>query len=250
VNATTFRLDGRVALVTGANRGIGAATARELGGAGASLVLVGRDLAQLQQVAGQIGDSALACVADVTDSVQVRHSVDQALARFGRIDVLVNNAGRNSRGAYDTLTSAEFVDIHDVNLYAPFAYVQLVAGGMRERRWGRIINIASISAQTGGVSGSVAYSSSKAGLIGMTRTLARDLGPFGVTVNAIAPGQIETDMSHVLTEAERTSITASIPLGRLGSPEDIAHTVRFLASEEAGYITGATLDVNGGILRR
>jgi 3-oxoacyl-[acyl-carrier protein] reductase len=250
VNAAAFRLDGRVALVTGANRGIGAATALELGAAGASVVLVGRDPSQLHQVAGQIGQSALVCVADITDAAQVRHSVDQALARFGRIDVLVNNAGRNSRGAYDTLTSAEFVAIHDVNLYAPFAYVQLVAGGMCERRWGRIINIASIAAQTGGVSGSVAYSSSKAGLVGMTRTLARDLGPFGVTVNAIAPGQIETAMSQVLTDAERGSITASIPLGRLGTPEDIGHAVRFLASEEAAYITGATLDVNGGILRR
>jgi 3-oxoacyl-[acyl-carrier protein] reductase len=250
VNAAAFRLDGRVALVTGANRGIGAATALELSDAGASVVLVGRELSQLRQVAGQIGQSALVCVADITDAAQVRQSVDQALAHFGRIDVLVNNAGRNSRGAYDTLSAAEFVAIHDVNLYAPFAYVQLVAGGMRERRWGRIINIASIAAQTGGVSGSVAYSSSKAGLIGMTRTLARDLGPFGVTVNAIAPGQIETAMSQVLTEAERASITASIPLGRLGSPEDIGHAVRFLASEEAAYITGATLDVNGGILRR
>jgi 3-oxoacyl-[acyl-carrier protein] reductase len=250
VNATTFRLDGRVALVTGANRGIGAATALELGGAGATVVLVGRDFSQLRQIAGQIGERTLVCVADVTDAAQVRHSVDQALASFGRIDVLVNNAGRNSRGAYDTLSSAEFVDIHDVNLYAPFAYVRLVAGGMRERRWGRIVNIASISAQTGGVSGSVAYSSSKAGLIGMTRTLARDLGPFGVTVNAIAPGQIETDMSRVLTAAERATITASIPLGRLGSPQDVAHAVRFLASEEAAYVTGATLDVNGGILRR
>jgi 3-oxoacyl-[acyl-carrier protein] reductase len=239
-----------VALVTGANRGIGAATALELGRAGASVVLVGRDLSQLQQVAGQIGDNALVCVADVTDATLVRESVDQALARFGRIDILLNNAGRNSRGAYDTLSSTEFVAIHDVNLYAPFAYVQLVAGGMRERGWGRIINIASISAQTGGVSGSAAYASSKAGLIGMTRTLARDLGPSGVTVNAIAPGQIETDMSQVLTQVERASLTASIPLGRLGSPADIAYAVRFLASEEAAYITGATLDVNGGILRR
>ena len=250
MNAGAFRLDGRVALVTGASRGIGAAIALELAAAGASVVLVSRDLFQLQQVAGQIGKSAFVCVADVADTAEVRDSVDEALAHFGRIDVLVNNAGRNSRGAYDTLSSAEFADIHDVNLYAPFAYVQLVAGGMRERRWGRIINVASIAAQTGGVSGSVAYSSSKAGLIGMTRTLARDLGPFGVTVNAIAPGQIETEMSQVLTETERASITASIPLGRLGSPEDVAHAVHFLASEEAAYITGATLDVNGGILRR
>jgi 3-oxoacyl-[acyl-carrier protein] reductase len=250
VKAATFRLDGRVALVTGASRGIGAAIAQELAGAGASVVLVGRDSSQLQQVAGHIGEQALACVADITDADQLRHSVDQALARFGRIDILVNNAGRNSRGAFDTVSSEEFDEIHDVNLFAPFAYVQLVAGGMRDRRWGRIINIASISAQTGGVSGSVAYSSSKAGLIGMTRTLARDLGPFGVTANAIAPGQIETEMSQVLTDPERASITASIPIGRLGSPEDIAHAVHFLASEEAAYITGATLDVNGGILRR
>jgi 3-oxoacyl-[acyl-carrier protein] reductase len=250
MNGRAFRLDGRVALVTGATRGIGAATAVELADAGASVVLVGRDGARLDQVAERIGESAFACVADVTDAAQVRRSVDQAVEHFGRIDILVNNAGRNSRGAYDSVTASEFAAIQDVNLYAPFAYIRLVGGGMCERRWGRIVNIASISGQTGGVSASVAYASAKAGLIGMTRTLARDLGPFGVTANAIAPGQIDTDMSQVLTDAERAAITASIPLGRLGTPEDIAHAVRFLASEEAAFITGATLDVNGGILRR
>jgi NAD(P)-dependent dehydrogenase (short-subunit alcohol dehydrogenase family) len=167
-----------------------------------------------------------------------------------RVDVLVNNAGIGSRGPYDAISVDEWSAVLDVNLAAAFHYVQAVADGMRQHQWGRIINIASITAQTGGVSGSVAYSSSKGGLLAFTKTLARDLGPFRVTVNAIAPGQIETNMSQSLTADERDSITRSIPLGLLGRPEDIAYAVRFLASEEAGYITGATLDVNGGILRR
>jgi len=248
-----FRLDGRVALVTGASRGIGAAIALELALAGADLVLVGRSAEPLARVADEIrqsGRAALPVVADIADAAQVRRSVDDAVARFERVDVLVNNAGLGSRGPYDTVSADEWSAVLDVNLSAAFNYVQAVTPGMRLRRWGRIINIASISGQTGGVSGSVAYSSSKAGLIGFTKTLARDLGPFGVTANAIAPGQIETDMSRVLTADEREFITNSIPLGRLGEPEDIAYAVRFLASEEAGYITGATLDVNGGILRR
>ncbi len=216
-------------------------------------MLVSRAIERLTPVADEvsrIGRVALTCMADVADTAQVQRSVDGALARFQRVDVLVNNAGLNSRGPYDAVSADEWSAVLDVNLNAAFAYVQKVAIGMRLRRWGRIINIASISGQTGGVSGSVAYSSSKGGLIAFSKTLARDLGPFGITVNAIAPGQIETDMSQALTADQRHSITSSIPLGRLGQADDIAYAVRFLASEEAGYITGATLDVNGGILRR
>jgi 3-oxoacyl-[acyl-carrier protein] reductase len=248
-----FRLDGRVALVTGASRGIGRAIGLELAGAGADVVLVGRSIERLTNVADEVrraGRVALTCVADIADPAQIQRSVDETFARFQRVDVLVNNAGLGSRGPYDAVSADEWSAVHDVNLYTAFYYVKAVAPGMRQRRWGRIINIASITAQTGGVSGSVAYSSSKGGLIAFSKTLARDLGPFGVTVNAIAPGQIETDMSSVLTADERASITSSIPLGRLGQVEDIAYAVRFLASDEAGYITGATLDVNGGILRR
>jgi 3-oxoacyl-[acyl-carrier protein] reductase len=250
---TVFRLDGRVALVTGASRGIGSAIALELARAGADIVLVSRSIEHLTHVADRVtrlGRVALACVADVADPTQVRRSVDEALTRFEHIDVLVNNAGLNSRGPYDAISADDWSTVLGVNLNAAFSYVQAVADGMRQRRWGRILNIASISGQTGGVSGSVAYSTSKGGLIAFGKTLARDLGPFGITVNAIAPGQIDTDMSNVLTPEQRDAITNSIPLGHLGQSEDIAYAVRFLASEEARFITGATLDVNGGILRR
>jgi 3-oxoacyl-[acyl-carrier protein] reductase len=242
-----------VALVTGASRGIGAAIALELARAGADVVLVARSIERLTSVADEVsrmGRVALTCAADLADPAQVRRSADEALVRFRRVDVLVNNAGRNSRGPYDGISADEWSAVLDLNVTAAFHYVQAVAAGMRERRWGRIINITSITAQTGGVSGSVAYSSSKGGLIAFSKTLARDLGPHGVTVNAIAPGQIETDMSQVLSADERASIMSSIPLGRLGQAEDIAYAVRFLASDEAGFITGATLDVNGGISRR
>jgi 3-oxoacyl-[acyl-carrier protein] reductase len=248
-----FRLDGRVALVTGASRGIGSAIALELARAGADVVLVARSAERLAEVADHlrcIGRDPLTCVADIADRALIQRSVEDAFARFQHVDILVNNAGVGSRGPHEGISFDEWMAVHDVNLHAAFHYVQLLAPGMRERRWGRIINISSITAQTGGVSGSVAYSSSKGGLLAFTRTLARDLGPSGVTVNAIAPGQIETDMSSVLTVEQREAITNSIPLGRLGVPEDIAYAVRFLASDEAGFITGTTLDVNGGILRR
>lgn len=247
-----FRLDGRVAVVTGASRGLGRSIAQVLAKAGARVALVARDVARLRLVADAIaadGGEALVHAADVKDAAACRGAVDAVLARWGRLDILVNNAGVGASGAIDTVTEAQWDEVLDTNLKSMFLLSQAAAPAMRERGWGRIVNISSIAAQTGGVAGAVAYSASKGGALAFTKSLARDLAPFGITVNSITPGQIETDMGHVAPE-RMAQILGLIPLGRIGVPEDIAYPTLFLCSEEAGYITGATLDVNGGILKR
>jgi 3-oxoacyl-[acyl-carrier protein] reductase len=248
-----FRLDGRVALVTGAGRGIGRAVALVLSQAGAAVGLVGRSAEPLQAVAAELvaaGGRTAVLVADVGDAQQVQAAVERCNAELGTVDILVNNAGVSLRGPIQDVSLEAWDATLRANLTGAFLCSRVVADGMCARGWGRIVNISSVTAQSGGVTGSVAYSASKGGMLAFTRTLARDLAPYNVTVNAVTPGQIDTRMSDETPSEELKAVLAQIPLGRLGSPEDIAYAVLFLASEEAGYVTGATLDVNGGILKR
>lgn len=247
-----FRLDGRTALVTGASRGLGKSIAILLAQAGARVALTARTVELLHETAGVIqaaGGEALVLPADLREAAACQELIEAVRGRWGRLDILVNNAGVGASGPIDSVTESQWDDVLDTNLKSMFLLSQAAAPLMREQRWGRIVNISSIAAQTGGVSGAVAYSASKGGALAFTKSLARDLAPYGITVNALTPGQIETDMGSV--PAERLpEILRLIPLGRLGVPEDIAYPTLFLCSEEAGYITGATLDVNGGILKR
>ena len=248
-----FNLTNRVSMVTGASRGIGRATACVLAGAGSDLVLIGRDEAALREVDEAVraaGRTALVVVADVADNDAPARAVRAALEHFGRLDILVNNAGIHSAATIEAVDDSTWEAVLAVNLSSAYRFCRESFGPMRERGCGRIINIASITAQTGGVSGSVAYSAAKGGMLALTRTLARDGAKYGITANAVAPGQIDTGMSRAMDPEALRRVEAAIPLGRLGTPEEIAYAVLFLASDEAGYITGTTLDVNGGILKR
>lgn len=246
-------LSGQVAVITGANQGIGKATAEVLHAAGANVALLARTAGTLQDVTdallAQRANSAIAIPTDVADEAQVNAAIAKVGALWGRIDILVNNAGLVSPGKFDKITPADWQRILDVNLSGAFLCCRAVAPLMQQQRYGRIINISSISAQTGGVSGGAHYAASKGGLIAMTKTLARDLGSANITVNAIAPGQIDT-RPEFLTAEQRQRLEGLITLGRLGEPEEIAYPILFLASPMGAYITGATLDVNGGILKR
>jgi 3-oxoacyl-[acyl-carrier protein] reductase len=250
-----LELSGQVALVTGASRGIGLAIARLLGQAGARLGLVARHAGPLGEAAAELEgllgpDRVLALPADVAREEQVNEAVAKLAAQWGRVDILVNNAGLISLGGpVWKVEPAEWERVMGANLTGAYLCCRAVIPYLQQQQAGRIINIASISAQTGGVSGGAHYSSSKGGMISLTKTLSRDLAPFGVTVNAIAPGQIDAD-PKLLTPEQREKVMAMIPLGRLGLPEDVACAVLFLASPMAAYITGATIDVNGGILKR
>ena len=246
-------LSGQVALITGASRGIGRGIAEVFKQAGARLSLVARTPGPLQDVAECLatndGDtSVLALHADVAVEEQVDRVVEQTVDAFGRIDILVNNAGLMSPGPYTEIDLEEWNRVLFANLTGAYLCCRAVGPMMEKQKSGRIVNIASISGQTGGVSGGAHYASSKGGMIAMTKTLSRDLAPAGITVNAITPGVIETS-SDLSPEASQR-INEMVPLGRIGVPEDIAHAALFLASPMASYITGATIDVNGGLLKR
>ena len=231
----------RTALVTGASRGIGLACARALAQAGAKVILAARDRARLEAESAEIPGSSW-----VELDLSSPESIKAAFTKAGRIDILVNNAAITKDGLALRMKKDDWDVVIATNLTGAFLSIQQVLQGMMKERWGRIINISSIVGETGNP-GQSNYAASKAGLIGLTRSLAQEMASRNITVNAIAPGFIETDMTARLNEDLRASLLAHIPLKRLGKPEDIASAVRFLASDEAAYITGHVLDVNGGM---
>lgn len=250
--ARLVNFSGQVVLVTGASRGIGRAIALVFAQAGAKVALAARTADKLEEVAGEVraaGAEALVLPVDVAVEAEVGRAVEKITAEWGRLDVLINNAGLIDFGPLHEIEPAAWDKVIGVNLTGAYLCSRAVAPIMEKQRGGRIVNITSVSAQTGGVSGGVHYTASKGGLAAMTKTLARDLAAHGITVNAISPGQIDAD-PELLTPEQRQKVTAMIPLGRLGEPEEIAYAALFLASPMADYITGTTLDVNGGILKR
>lgn len=239
----------RVAVVTGASRGIGRDTALALARAGADLVLLARSEDRLRAVAEEIerlGRRALPLRADVTVAEQVTAAVTEAKRQYGRIDILVNNAGITRDGLLLRMKREDWDAVIETNLTSVYLCCQAVLPHMLRARYGRIINITSVLGQMGGA-GSTNYAASKAGIIGFTKALAREVASRNITVNAIAPGFIETAMTEALDEKRRQELIASIPLGRVGEGRDVAAGVVFLASEAAGYITGQVLNINGGI---
>ncbi|HMF91061.1 MAG TPA: 3-oxoacyl-[acyl-carrier-protein] reductase [Candidatus Angelobacter sp.] len=241
---------GRVALVTGASQGIGRACALALAEGGASLALTARSESKLADVAKEIerrGGQAAAFRMDVSNEDEVRTAVKAALERFGKVDILVNNAGVTKDTLLMRMKRADWDSVLQTNLSGAFFCTQAVIGAMLKQRWGRIINITSVFGQTG-QAGQANYAASKAGLIGFTMAMAREVASRNITVNAVAPGYIETAMTAGLAEELKAKVNEMIPLGRAGSDMDVAHAVRFLASDEAGYITGHVLNVNGGML--
>jgi 3-oxoacyl-[acyl-carrier protein] reductase len=244
------RVEGRVALVTGASQGIGRACAMVLAGAGAKVALCARNQEKLQEVAAEIGSrggEAEVFKMDVANEDEIKAGVKAILARFGKIEVLVNNAGVTRDQLVMRMKRADWDEVINTNLTGPFLLTQAVIGSMLKQRWGRIINITSIFGQIG-QAGQANYASSKAGLIGLTMAVAREVASRNITVNAVAPGWIETAMTTALSEELKEKMRNSVPLGRTGTDLDVANAVKFLASEEAGYITGEVLKVNGGIL--
>ncbi|MHB1004936.1 MAG: SDR family NAD(P)-dependent oxidoreductase [Chloroflexota bacterium] len=245
-----FGLRGQVAIVTGAGRGIGRAIALDLARAGASVALVGRSsepIRETSELVEQAGGRSLVAVCDVTREAEAAAMAETTLAAFGRVDVLVNNAGVGHSGQIDTTTLTDWGTVLDTNLTGAFVCTKAVLAVMRGQGGGVVVNIASISGQTGGLSASAPYAASKGGLIAFTKALARQMAPFGGRANAVAPGQIDTRMSVVDPERLRV-VRGMTPLGRLGTPEEVAHAVLFLASPAASFITGHVLNVNGGIL--
>ena len=240
-------LTGRTALVTGSTRGIGRAIAQSLADAGARVAVVGRDQARAGQAAQAIGAGAQGFGADVGDPASIVALVESVERAFGQVDVLVNNAGLTRDNILFRIKDDDWDAVLDANLRGAFLAIRATSRGMIKRRWGRIVNIASIVGITGN-KGQANYAASKAGLIGLTKSVAKELASRNVLVNAIAPGFIETDMTAAMTAEARAALSGQIPLERLGTPADIAGVVTFLASDYASYITGQTLVVDGGMV--
>ena len=240
---------GRIALVTGAAQGIGRAIALELAKTGAALALADINEAKLAVVVGEVeamGGTATAFKLDVSNQESIESGAKAVLDRFGKVDILVNNAGITRDALMMSMKRSDWDLVIAINLTGPFLLTQALLRQMIKNRWGRIVNMASVVGRAG-QAGQVNYAASKAGLIGMTRSLAREVASRGITVNAVAPGYIETPMTAVLDEKVSAAMLANIPLARRGTDLDVAQAVAFLASDAASYITGQVLDVNGGM---
>ncbi len=244
-----MRLQGRKAIVTGAGRGIGRAIAMRIASEGALVLACDVDGDAASSVADEIrriGPRAAAAATDVSDWDAVVRTVEAARSTFGGLEILVNNAGIIRRGDLESMSLDDWHRVIAVNLTGTFYCCKAATPLLREAGWGRIINITSIAGKMGDITSAPGYGPSKAGVIALTQSLARQLAPFGITVNAVAPHAIETEMSAEWSAEKRAAILAGIPLGRLGTADEVAAAVAFLASDEAGFITGETLDVNGG----
>jgi 3-oxoacyl-[acyl-carrier protein] reductase len=240
-------LSNRVALVTGSTRGIGRAIATACAEAGARVAVVGRDKARADEAAAVLGSEARGFACDVGNVAAVTQLVSDVEAAFGAVDILVNNAGLTRDNIVPRLKDEDWQIVIDTNLRGAFAAIRASTRGMMKRRWGRIINIASVVGLTGN-KGQANYAASKAGLIGLTKSVAKELASRNVLANVVAPGFIDTDMTAGLTAEARAALTRQIPLERLGTGQDIAATVAFLASEHASYITGQVFVVDGGMV--
>jgi 3-oxoacyl-[acyl-carrier protein] reductase len=243
-------LSGRVALVTGASQGIGRTVALRLAKDGATVAVAARNQEKLNELVSEIntaGGKAAAFALDVADEEQVKATIKSVIAQFGKIDILVNNAGITRDQLVMRMKRADWDAVLQTNLTSAYFCIQAVMSSMLKQRWGRIINITSIFGQMG-QAGQANYSASKAGLIGLTMAIAREVGSRNITCNAIAPGFIETAMTAVLSDEFKQAAVKQIPLGRVGTSDDVASAVAFLASDDASYITGHVLNVNGGML--
>ncbi|SUE43643.1 3-oxoacyl-[acyl-carrier-protein] reductase [Roseomonas gilardii] len=241
-----FRLDGKAALVTGATGGIGAAIARALHAQGAEVALTGRRESKLAALAEALGERVTVIPADLSDPEAPAALVEKVEAELGGLDILVNNAGLTRDGLALRMGDKDWSDVLEVDLTAPFRLARASLRGMMKRRAGRIVSIASIVGVTGNP-GQANYAAAKAGLIGMSKSLAQEVATRGVTVNVVAPGFVKTAMTDALNEAQKGAIMGRIPMQKMGLPEDIAAAVAYLASDEAGWVTGQTLHVNGGM---
>ncbi|KZY39759.1 beta-ketoacyl-ACP reductase [Roseovarius sp. HI0049] len=241
-----FDLTGKYALVTGASGGIGGAIAKALHGAGATVGLSGTRVEPLEALAGELRERAHVLPCNLSDAAAVDSLPKQAIEAMGGLDILVNNAGVTRDQLFMRMSDEDWQTVLDVNLTATMRLCRAVVRPMMKARWGRIVNISSVVGTTGNA-GQVNYAASKAGMVGMTKSIAHEVASRGITANAVAPGFIATAMTDKLSDAQKEAINTQIPAARMGTPEEIAAAVLYLASPEAGYVTGATLHVNGGM---